>query len=258
MKREDALNCAKKSMEFEGLSRNQDEFIYDICTSLSIAIDEGGYISYIHRSFQEYLAATFLAEREVENWASLVEKLYREHERDSVVLLLSDINRTRFESQFLAPRLTKLITSIKKIDLDDDPIRMFNLFYLNITFNANHVDSWLIAENDIRPKWNYLLNLISKIYPLTALNELRPFNWQNFVTEKLQPSQYNFGEENLIEPQSMSNELIFDTPLHSYFKNLKTSLISLDVQIKSRIDERNKMISGALLVKPRRFINTDI
>lgn len=132
MQKNDAITCASRALLFEKVESTPGNFLFDMCTSLSIAIEEGGQISYIHRSFQEYLTAVFLSGREINNWAELVGKIYKRRTQDNVIFLLAEINPDKFRVRFVWPKLKELINEILTIDMDGNPLAFFNLFYFQM------------------------------------------------------------------------------------------------------------------------------
>jgi hypothetical protein len=80
-----AVKSAKQALEYNEFQENAEAFVSDLCTSVSILVREGENYNYIHRSPQEFFVAQFLANREIDDWDTLVQQITTERPNDSVV-----------------------------------------------------------------------------------------------------------------------------------------------------------------------------
>ena len=116
-----AHHVARNAIQYDEISVAEGAFIHDITTSLSIVVKDGDIYSFIHRSFQEYFVAYFLAFREFDEWEQFVFSVITEHPNDTVIKLLRELNSDRFDRQFLLPRLRNCVDKLKTIELSSDP-----------------------------------------------------------------------------------------------------------------------------------------
>ena len=56
---------------------------------------------------------------------------------DSVVSLLSEMNKEKFDHEFLAPRISVLVRDLEEIDVKENPSEAFKLFFLDRTYPPN-------------------------------------------------------------------------------------------------------------------------
>jgi hypothetical protein len=63
-KESDAREYTRKAAQFESISVDPDSFINDLQESICIMLRDGDQLAFLHRPFQEYFTALFLANRE--------------------------------------------------------------------------------------------------------------------------------------------------------------------------------------------------
>ncbi len=98
------MELAEKAIQYDRVPAQADAFLYDLNTSVSLIIKDGNINSFIHRSFQEYFVAYFLAFREFDQWDDFVFDVIKNHPNDSVIALVMQLNSDRFERHFfIAP-----------------------------------------------------------------------------------------------------------------------------------------------------------
>ena len=78
-----------------------DDFVRDLADSISILVREGDVYSFLHRSFQEYFSAVFLAERQIPKMEEFFLPIVARNETDSVIALLREMNNEAFENKYL-------------------------------------------------------------------------------------------------------------------------------------------------------------
>lgn len=242
IKRPNARNSAEKALRYcRSSEQNPDDFLEDLCSSISLLVRDGDNFSYIHRTFQEYFFAVFLASRDLDNLGDLLERLLRDKPNDSVIQLLSDINRDRFEEEFLAPRVRALRHDLDQIDIATDPRAAFDLFYFDFTVRRNdqgigRISSWTIGRELKYPKWHYLLKVLNE-GPALAL--LDGYDWFLHLA--------NFFPGNDAEFEvTPTNEMLLGSPLVDYFVAIKNLVIELDEEIKKRATTQKRLLSDTL------------
>jgi len=242
MRRDAVIASAKKAIEYCRLNEKADNLIHDLCSSVSILIKDGDVFSYIHRAFQEYFVALFLSSREVDDYGDIIQRLLEDKPNDSVVDLLHDINRDRFEREFLAPRLAELCDEIDKIDIKESPSQAFKLFYyaFGVTAGRNTVTSWTVGRNGVRPKWNYMARFLGESGFSVTLSR---FDWVRHLHE-VQPGQHDDDEELDVEPD---DAVLLNTPMVEYLQRLRDNAVSLRAAIGVDVNTQKKLLSDALL-----------
>jgi hypothetical protein len=242
-----ALNCASGALEYNESSEKADALISDLCTSVSILIREGDNYNYIHRSMQEFFVAQFLAFREMENWDTIVEQIVKDRPNDTVVRQLADINRDRFERQFLATRIASLRQDLNQIDAEKNPAKIFLLFYITVSFRERNISSWTIGRGDFHPKWYYMTRFIEQT------NEFRhlfpSFDWIRHYSNHEIPLEKEAS--GALEMKTVSDAAFLGTPMAEYLKQVKSTVIAMDDRLRLNTEKQKKLLSIALLKKSK-------
>jgi energy-coupling factor transporter ATP-binding protein EcfA2 len=247
MKQSEALLAAEKSLEYCGFDEKADDFLLDLCSSLSLIVREGDIYSYIHRTFQEYFFAVFLATNDIEDWGDAVEQVVRDRPNDSVVQLLQDINRDRFEQEFLAPRIKSARIELENIEVERNPAAAFHLFFLDMTINikglSNRVAGWIIGRDSVHPS-HYFLN---RFLIANEVSPLPDFDWLRHASEHgmaINVPNVNFGK--------VTDDMLLGTPIVAYLQRIKSEIITLDAELTKRATSQQRLLSHMLFRKKRR------
>ncbi|WCM27521.1 hypothetical protein NDN01_00875 [Sphingomonas sp. QA11] len=115
----DLYNHLKRSAELEEIDVEIDELIRDCLESVCLLQRDGGKVHFIHRSFQEFFAANFLANYRGPNQFMIFDKLLSDILASRVPSLLKDLNNQLIEKAWVLPTLDSLI---KQIDEASSPI----------------------------------------------------------------------------------------------------------------------------------------
>jgi hypothetical protein len=122
---------------------------------VSILLREGEIFSFLHRSFQEYFTAVFLADRQVPRNEELFLSIAARLHSDSVIALLKEINNDAFENKYFGPLIAQLRNEIDRIGVGENPSEILSLFFLSFSGNRKNK-----AEGLSPGKWGPLLYLV--------------------------------------------------------------------------------------------------
>ncbi|MCI5045422.1 MAG: NACHT domain-containing protein [Aquisalinus sp.] len=126
--KDELIQHLTESLEFflgDEIEENQaKEFMHDAIEASCILIQDGDIITFVHRSFQEYFTAFFLANYCDEGYFEIVEKIAAERTHDQTIGLLANMNIGKFERLWLIKKLPALIQTLPSTD-DKDYIKLF-------------------------------------------------------------------------------------------------------------------------------------
>jgi hypothetical protein len=245
----DANASARQALAYNELKEDPEAFISDLCISISILIREGDKYNYIHRSLQEFFVAQFLAYREIDDWGSVVQHILIERPNDTVISLLSDINRDRFEKQFLAPRIRQMRVDLEEIDISETPAAAFLLFNITFSFGEYGIGSWTFGRAEFRCKWHFMLQFVSSGSAVdSAYARVDEFDWSGHCQD--------LGVETMKAEGAVGSEIVevtdgslLRTPMIDYLQKLKSAVIALDDKLTMTAANQKRLVSTALLKK---------
>jgi predicted NACHT family NTPase len=108
---------AEEAIRFERMDVKPRALVKDFSESASVMLHDGRFYSFIHRSFQEYFTAVFIAERQHEMIPQIIDHFIHDLDATSVIALLHEMNPTALEETYLRPQLKKLRKRMSGIDI---------------------------------------------------------------------------------------------------------------------------------------------
>jgi len=112
----DAINYLDKSKNIVNIDFNEQAYLTDCLKAVCLLVEEGIYLTFSHRSFQEYFVAKFICETKPEMQKKLIERFANNILNDNVISLLFEINQELVERLLIRPRLK---TIFHNIDLEN-------------------------------------------------------------------------------------------------------------------------------------------
>lgn len=141
MTKSDALDYLEKAKKLTGIEVDAEDYLADAHQAVSLLVEEGLFLSFTHRSFQEYFAAKFISELEIEQQRSLLKKYKQYIRRDEVFNLLYEMKPDLMEKEFIIPSITELQERLEirdKIGLSHF-LKYLKLHFSTVTFNAHAI-----------------------------------------------------------------------------------------------------------------------
>jgi hypothetical protein len=71
---------------------------------------------FTHRSFQEYFMAYFISRIKTDQLGKIASKLAARRQSDNVLMMISEMNREKFEETWVLPQLSRLWNAVREID----------------------------------------------------------------------------------------------------------------------------------------------
>jgi hypothetical protein len=236
------------------------------CTCM-LARDGLDYV-FNHRSFQEYFVAYFFARIKVEEFERVAPRLIARGSRDHVFLMMSEMNKEKFEESWALPQLNSLYEITKDIDPAANPIGFLKaIFADNIEFRL------ILSENKISLGLENLdnqtliqLNTRGNLYMIYGvsgrLSEVRSRCDDNdkLILKKIGDGEtlkndkrfnkYRTGElEHKHVPiviTEVDNEWFKETGLGQYAVSEKRELFRLRAEVSERVEKRKMGLASIL------------
>lgn len=108
-----ALEVAEKAVADQNFQIEASDFLEDCLQSVCLLIEDGLFISFSHRSFQEYFVAKFVSNCPDSAKPALIDRVSENARFDSVLPILWEIDEFAFEKHYLIPRASELFEEIK-------------------------------------------------------------------------------------------------------------------------------------------------
>jgi NACHT domain len=126
--------------EYENLAIRTEGMLHDLLQAVCILQRDGIYVTFSHRSFQEYFTAVSLLRGPMGTMRDLLDYLAR-RSTDVVVKMAFDMNQRLIEREWILPHLRHVVSRIKRINPATHPIKYVSVFYNEVGFsctNANY------------------------------------------------------------------------------------------------------------------------
>lgn len=117
---EQSLEFIQRAITASQIDVNKSLFRHDLVESTCMLILDGLDYTFSHRSFQEYFSAYFMSRVKVDEFANLMPRLVGRATQDTVVSMIAEMNREKFEESWALPFLIQLHDRTKHLDAVTD------------------------------------------------------------------------------------------------------------------------------------------
>jgi hypothetical protein len=243
--REDLLNYLENTKPLVNLSFKNNDFLKDALQAVCLFIEDGLFISFTHRSFQEYFAAKFISTLKAEKQRKVIRRCLTYRFTDSVNDLIYEMEPEIVERNCFLPILEELKEFLQVKNNSEISSDRY-LLYLKSEFKAlyfqnGEYDGYSLTQTSqfhhfleyAFDKCGHLINLrdYSK-----AINE---FPWQNYL-DKLGNREINFQNLSVDSPilgLLSTNRSIFSKDFLKDALKLKTALEEKDNRFDESLNE---------------------
>lgn len=135
-----ALEYLDRSTKASQIVVDKNSMLSDLEHCTCMLARDGLELVFSHRSFQEYFVAFFFARVKGGDLGQAAAKLLLRGNTDSVMLMISEMNKERFEETWALPQLERMYALTKDIDASSDPI--------NFALTLHETDSFGVRIED--------------------------------------------------------------------------------------------------------------
>jgi hypothetical protein len=222
------LEYIRTAVQFEKLEIKEDDFLKDLLESTCVLQRDGLFITFTHRSFQEYFAAFFVTRSPSTSIGDLLDKLCMRALNDNVIPMAFDMNRPLIVREWILPRITDLTRQIKRADAKNGLARLAESMNLKLLAQGTTV-AFLI----IKPEFSFILTL-GRLYNDRSLYVA--LNNEHFEI-LLKPT----GDASLQEPDL---EWLMQTTIPKSLWQLRDALLSLSAKIGASVSQEKKLVGS--------------
>lgn len=264
----------RRSAELEEISVDIDDLIRDLLESVCLLQRDGGKFHFIHRSFQEFFAASFLSNYRGPSEFEVFDRLMSDMLASKLPPLLFDLNRQLVERVWVLPALNDLVAELDESTSPFDALKaMVSIVQVQdsngkltgavrgeaqVTAAKASALSSIYGEDEF-PSLNWNFNGV-RMYPegyhsfrdyVEKSDKAPPMFKQQLSEERLQMeranrdrrsmSQYkiNVWEIRLSEPGV--KEWLLETEITKMVPRLRGAIFRLRPIVERRVNERNKL-----------------
>ena len=157
------LDGIRAAARFAKLNFDERDYLSDLLESVCIIQRDGLFLSFTHRSFQEYFASSFISRSPSISVGPLLDRLCR-RVQDSVVSMAFDMNRTLIEREWILPRLRDLTGKLKLLDPEKNVIAFGEITYGQLRIRVDGPRS-LLEYRVMKPSdWAPFISALRNLY----------------------------------------------------------------------------------------------
>lgn len=243
------LDYIRKTAHSEKLEIIEGDYLSDLLESVYILQRDGLYLSFTHRSFQEYFAAVFIARSPSIEIRDLLDVFCRRGTQDNVIGMAFDMNRSLIEREWILPKIRDLAEALEGLDPETNMVQCLDLVCGKIVFGYDGEGDPSCVVVKLQEEGPWFVEIIEKLYNADFSGVLF---WHDelgmvkdeFVRRGMSGPRTSDGFQH-IELTDADYELVKGTSL---FKILRRNIDSL-MQIKSEVEasvSEQKRLSGVL------------
>lgn len=235
--RTDAIRILNKSKEITNINFNSNNYLNDTLQSTCLLMEDGLWITFTHRSFQEYFTAKFIIEANPDVQKALVDKFRKNIKFDSVFEILFEIDSEMLEKLFILPQLIKIFN---EINLKNKVGLIHYSKYIKYKYSRFEVkgDEWLEIQgylSDANSEFNisHVVSFILKQYGYEAKTHLTDDKREKYFYNK-----YKHRES--IDTSKLNSKSEFIKDLSEYGGYFSKYPLEFLLKTKNEILKRHK------------------
>ena len=106
------MEYLRRASKISRVEINAEDFMNDCLRAVSLLMEDGLNVTFVHRSFQEYFAARYISRVDIESKKKLLDRLGVRSVTENVLNLYWELDRNSLEDHWLLPQLEKIRSRI--------------------------------------------------------------------------------------------------------------------------------------------------
>lgn len=155
----------RAAIKYEGITASPSDLKHDVVSSVSLMQKDGLKYGFVHRTFQEYFTARFIASLDDENAASAIEAIVQKGRAGQVLPILKGMDEARFERLWALPTVERALKVLLPVDRVNHPERHFGAIYTNWTPVSESLGVRVFIEDDEHKELFHPLFELDGLYP---------------------------------------------------------------------------------------------
>jgi hypothetical protein len=248
------LEILSKSIVASQIDVKKEDMLEDLvqCTCM-LARDDLDYV-FNHRSFQEYFVAYFFARVKVEQFERVAPRLMVRGPADNVFLMMSEMNKEKFEESWGLPQLNRLCEITKEIDPGANPIGFLKAVWcsnLTLLFLSDGLGLRSEYQDEFinRDTLYHIYDVFGRLPDYVAESDkliLKKIREGEILKNDRRFHEYRRGNGREIHLTEADNEWFKETGWKQYLVDEKTELFRLRAEVSERVEQRKAGLASIL------------
>lgn len=244
---ETARQYVRKAALYEALSVDDQMFVNDLQESICLLLKDGDSLSFLHRSFQEYFTALFLAQRDAPQIGKIIDLLVESSREDNVVAMLIDMNKPAFENTYFVDAIRKLASALHKIEIGKHPNKVFKMLFSDIHYDgdADELENKVTVMISDKKHWFSTYAILRQFYP----TDRYPWFKQDVVLKRARELSGDDRSKDIIHrigSSQIDDDLLAEVGFVEFAFHLREHADSTLRLIESQATQRNDIVSQML------------
>ncbi len=242
---ETARHYMKNAIVYETLDVSDQMMVNDLQESICLLLRDGESLSFLHRSFQEYFTALFLAYRDAPQIGKIIETVVENLYEDTAIPMLVDMNKPAFEAKYFKKKLEKFCKDLSKVDISSNPLSVFKMIFSSIHYEPHAEDGRSVTVM-INPGENYNTYSVLERFYLPEDH----FPWFNEEIVRLRVQELSSMASDRYSGQiaisDLSNDFLIEAGFAQYAASLKDGALAALETINVQSAQRNNLVAEML------------
>jgi predicted NACHT family NTPase len=232
------LNCIRAAALSQQLNIGEREYLKDLLESICILQRDGLFITFTHRSFQEYFAACFISRSPSTSIRDLLDKICL-HRDNNVIPMAFDMNKPLIEREWILPRIKDLSRKITRSDFKDNIVALANAMNLNINVDLDQSQKKLVMYLKVTPGFAFMQTL-KRLYD-DNLYEYDLHNQNDLEIVGGELDRRRAVDGSMLELRTTDHEWVMQTTLAQYIQKVRDALLGIRVKVEASVSEQKKL-----------------
>lgn len=244
----EALTYLKKAKEVVNIEYDCEAFLNDLLQSVCILIEDGLFITYSHRSFQEYFTAKFIVNSDSTMKKRLLKKFQSEINDDNVYKLCHELDSDFLEYEIIYPFLVELFDKIglkKNVNILHF-VKFSKIMWTKFSFSRGNFFGTVNSENQTNYVVRFIVlnitnGIVDKQYFTGKKNDLfiSYIEKSRLHNEEIEFQTESFTQKDEIVIELYRNGNYFSKKLLDLLMKVK---LDLEIKKKNRIDKLEEFL----------------
>jgi hypothetical protein len=223
------------------------DYLRDLLESVCMLRRDGLFISFTHRSFQEYFTALFIARNPPISTSPLLDN-FCGRRNSNVISMAFDMNRPLIEREWILPRISNLERRIKGVNPDDNLVAFLRVLGIHLFHSQGEKEYSAFLQSgapyffvsQLEKCYKGQLNSLMGIFLLDD-NDRHELGKHGKSVIRAGKS----GERTIKELQTTDHEWLKETTLAQKVPDLRNALLGLAAEVRVSVSQQ-KRLAGAL------------